>query len=134
MKRFDLTEFLITAICLMFAVIISLYHVSYNGFLGLSDKIWGSVWAISENGFMLTLSIIIILFNYGVIRTLFKYVFIPYFTIKLIYHFSCLSGVYLLAKGAWSNLWSIICVSLFILCLVMCLQIIKKRKSCCLNS
>ncbi len=127
MKKTDLIEIISVTLCLIFAIAISLYHVSFNGYLGLSDKFWGSLWAISENGFALTLSLIISFYFSGVMRVIFRYVFVPYFVLKLVYHFSCYSGIYLMNEKSWSNLWGVVLVILFIVGLGYCLILIHKH-------
>jgi len=60
MRKVDLIETLIVIVCSIFIVTLSLYHMSFNGYLGLSEKTWGLIWSLSENGLMLTLSFILI--------------------------------------------------------------------------
>lgn len=107
MSKIDWIELLFIVTCLLFTLAISLYHISYNGFLSLSESEWGTVWAISENGLSIMMSIIIAIYSYGSIKKLFKYLFIPYFSLKLIYHASCYSGWYLMSLSAWESVWSI---------------------------
>lgn len=127
MKKTDLIEIIPVAVCLLFAIAISLYHVSYEGYLGLPLKFWRATWAISENGFALVLCFIISLNTIGVMQMIFRWVFMPYFILKLIYHLSCYSGVYLFSVDTWENIWSVILVMLFIVSLVYCLILIRKR-------
>ncbi len=127
MRKIDLIEIVPVALCMLFAIAISLYHVSFDGFLGLSKHFWGATWAISENGFALMLCWLLSLHVTDIMRAIFKYVFIPYFTLKLIYHFSCYSGIYFLAKETWVFIWSVACICLLISCLVYCLILIHKR-------
>jgi len=110
-----------------FAIAISLYHVSHEGYLGLTDAQWGSVWAISENGLSLSLCFIISVYSCGVLRIISKYVLIPYFIIKLIYHFSCYSGIILLSEEIWGVIWSYILVSLLTVCLIYCLTLTRRN-------
>jgi hypothetical protein len=119
LKKIDMIEFIAIVICLIFAIAITLYHVSYSGYLGLSEKAWSLVWALSENGLSLTMCVIIGVYFSGTIGKLFRWLFIPYFSLKLIYHISCYSGIYLLSKGMWSNLWSAVLVLIFIVGLFM---------------
>jgi len=111
-------ETIAVVICLLFAIAISLYHVSYEGFLGLSDNFWGSLWAISENGLSLTLSFLVGIYSYGILRNLFTWVFVPYFTVKLVYHFSCYSEVYFMGSDSWRFVWSLILVCLILFTLI----------------
>jgi hypothetical protein len=120
-KRIDWTEFVVITICLLFAIAISLYHISYDGYLGLTDKQWGSVWAIGENGFSLTLCVIISLLTVSVVKNIFRYLFVSYFALKLVYHFSCYSRIYLLSEKTWLDIWSITLVILIIIGLIICL-------------
>lgn len=124
-KKFDMIEAVVIVICLLFAVAISFYHIAQDGEFGLSTKQWRAVWAVSENGLSLTMSVVIVIFSYGLIRTIFKYLFIPYFTIKLIYHFSCFAGIYILPAETWSYVWSGVCVLSIIFGLYL---LLKKRQ------
>jgi hypothetical protein len=127
MKKTDLIEIVPVAVCLLFAIAISLYHVSFEGYLGLSLKFWRSVWAISENGFSLALCVLVLIYSSGILNKLIKFVFIPYFALKLIYHLSCYSGIYLFSVDTWESIWSYVLVILFIVSLVYCLILIRKR-------
>jgi len=118
-------ETIAVVICLLFAIAISLYHVSYEGYLGLSNRFWGSLWAISENGLSLTLCFLVVIYSYGILQKLFTWLFIPYFSIKLIYHFSCYSKIYLINSEAWRYVWSIVLVALIISSLI---YILTKQK------
>ena len=127
MRRYDMIEVYSVAICMTFAVAISLYHVSFDGYLGLSDKFWGAVWAISENGFAMFLCILISTYFSGTIQKIFRYVFVPYFALKLIYHFSCYSGIYITSERAWESLWIVVVVLLFVVSLIYCLFLIRRN-------
>lgn len=120
-------EIVPVALCLIFAIVISLYHLSFDGYLGLSRESWNMVWSITENCFALTLCFLIGIYFSGALKILFRFVFIPYFIIKLAYHFSCLSGVYILPSNVWEVLWSITLVILFIVTLVYCWILIYKK-------
>jgi len=117
-------ETIAVVICLLFAIAISLYHVSYEGYLGLSDKFWGSLWAISENGLSLTLCFLVAIYSYGILQKLFTWLFIPYFSIKLVYHFSCYSKIYLVSSDVWRYVWSIVLIFIILIGLII---VIKKR-------
>lgn len=129
MRKIDMIEFIIVALSLLFAIVISLYHVSYDGYLGLSDKSWSSVWAISENGFSVLMSFIVYVYSYGIIRILFARLFIPYFLIKLVYHFSCFSGIYLVSTKTWMIAWSLMLVVIILVALLYCFRYIKKQRN-----
>jgi len=107
---------------LLFMIAISLYHVSYEGFLGLSNLFWESLWAISNNGILLTMSFLVILYSFGVIRLLFIWVFIPYFLLKLIYQFSVYSEIYIISPKAWESVWSGLLVFIIISTLAITLR------------
>ena len=127
MKKIDLIEIVPIVLCMAFAIVISLYHVSFEGYLGLSNKVWGSVWAIAENGFSLMLCWLVSVYSVDVIRIVFRWVFMPYFALKLIYHFSCYSDIYLLEEELWRNIWAVACICLLIVSIVYCLILIRKR-------
>ncbi len=126
MKRVNLIEIVPVALCLLFAVAISLYHVSFEGYLGLSERTWGTVWAIAENGFSLLLCGIVIINTYGVMKIVFKWVFVPYFVLKLIYHISCYSGIYLFSVDTWEVIWGYVLAILFVVSLIYTLFLIRK--------
>jgi hypothetical protein len=128
MRKVDTIELIAVVVCLLFAIAISLYHLSYEGYLGLSESSWGTVWAISENGFSLSLVTMIGIGVYlsEVIRKIFKFVFIPYFILKLIYHYSCYSGKILLPEDSWRNVWSVALVWLLAGTFLICLLSIRK--------
>lgn len=127
MKRVNLIEIVPVAMCLLFAIAISLYHVSFEGYLGLSEKSWGAVWAIAENGFSLLLCSIVILNTSGVMKVIFKWVFVPYFVMKLVYHISCYSGLHLFSVDIWEIVWSSVLVILLIASLIYTLFLIRKK-------
>ena len=126
LKKIDFIELIAVVSCLIFAAVISLYHLSYDGYCGLSETQWGTVWAISENGFSLVLCVFLSILSYGIMKILFKWVFIPYFILKLIYHFSCYSGIILLKKETWSVIWSVMLVILLAFGLFYCVSLIRK--------
>jgi hypothetical protein len=129
MKRVNLIEIVPVALCLLFAVAISLYHVSFDGYMGFSEKSWGTVWAIAENGFSLLLCGIVIINTSGLLSQIFKWVFVPYFVLKLIYHISCYSGIYLFSVDTWRDVWSVVLVIFFIVSLIYTLILIRKRNA-----
>ena len=110
---------------LLFMIAISLYHVSFDGFLGLSNLFWESVWAISNNGILLMMSFLVMLYSWGIIRLLMTWVFIPYFCVKLIYQFSVYSEIYLLSPGTWEIIWSFALVFIIISALFITLTKIR---------
>ena len=112
--------------CLLFAIAISSYHISFDGYLGIGERTWGLIWAIGENGFALSLCGLVLVYSVGWISRLMKFVFIPYFAFKLIYHISCYSGVYLFSPHTWETIWSYVLVLLFIVSISYCLILIRK--------
>ena len=127
MKRISLIEIVPIVLCLLFAIAISLYHVSFDGYMGLSEKFWGTIWAVAENGFSLLLCGIVIINTSGMIAKMFQWVFVPYFILKLIYHISCYSGLYLFSVDTWEAVWSSVLVILFVIALIYTLILIRKR-------
>jgi hypothetical protein len=128
-NKIDVIEISAVVLSLIFAIVISMYHMSFNGFEGLSSSQWDTVWAIAENSLSLVMATLVSIFaGKGIIRTMFNWVFIPYFIIKLIYHYSIFSQVYILPKQSWENIWSFICVFLLGTGLFYCINSIKKIK------
>jgi len=120
-------ESIMVVLCIIFLIVISMFHLSDEGFMGLSYRTWKVIWAIAENGFALMMCGIVSLYSYGVLRTLFTWVFIPYFIIKLIYQFSCFSHIKIISAHSWENVWSLILVVLIISSLYYCAIKIKKQ-------
>jgi len=110
---------------LLFMIAISLYHVSYDGYLGMSLKFWESVWVISNNGILLTMSFVTFLYSFGLLRSLILYVFMPYFVLKLVYQFSVYSEIYIFHPLVWEKIWSLALVLLIIASLIIILTKIK---------
>ena len=123
----DWFELIVVVGCLLFAITISLFHLSFPGWLSLSDESWGIVWAVGENGLSLFMCIILSIVLSGKMRLLFRYVLIPYFILKLVYYISCYSGIVFCSVAMWENIWSAMCVGLLILGLLYCLIVIRKR-------
>jgi len=126
MKKIDSIEILMVSFCLLFTVLISLYHLSFEGYLGLTEKQWAVVWAISEEGLTFTLCTIIFLFATRFIKWFFGGL-LTYLGLKIIYHISCFGSFYLFSKETWVELWSIVLVILLIFILCYCLHLIKKH-------
>lgn len=125
-RKVDLFEVLIIVGCLLFTIAISLYHLSFDGYLGLSATFWDAEWSIAENGLLLFLSFIVLLLTSGIIKNAFRYVLMPYFALKLVYQFSCYSGIYFWSTQVWENIWSCVLIIQIVLGIVYCL--IKVRK------
>jgi hypothetical protein len=126
-KKIDVIELSAVVLSLLFAIVISLYHMSFNGFEGLSSDQWATVWAIAENSLSLLMVALISIFaGKGILRTMFSWVFIPYFITKLIYHYSIFSQTYMLSPKTWENIWSFTCVFLLGTGLFYCLNSIRK--------
>jgi hypothetical protein len=114
--------------CLIFAVAISLYHLSYGGYLGLSLNAWYLIWALAENGFSLSLCAIIGSLTTGLLQFIFRWLFVPYFAIKLLYHISVYGQVYIISGSAWNWLWSFELVILILVGLFCCVIYLKTEK------
>lgn len=126
-RSFDLLEFTLITIPMVFLTILSLYHLSHEGYLGLSEKMWGLIWAISENGLAITMSIIISILAYGIIKIFFRWVLVPYFLLRLLYHITCYTGWFMWSEAKWANVWSIVLIIFILLALVYCIYLIKLK-------
>ncbi len=122
-RRVDLFEIFIVLGCLGFTVTISLYHLSSEGYLGLSERFWNMEWSFSENGLLLFLTWISSILTYGVVRNIFRYILMPYFILKLIYQFSCYSGIYLFSLQIWEIVWSFALVLLILFGIVFTIMV-----------
>jgi hypothetical protein len=125
-KKIDWLEIGIVVIGLILSIAFCSYHVSFNGYLGLTTSQWKLEWATSQNLFSLFMVILIVIAYSGTIHCFFKYVFAPYFIIKLLYHISCYSGLYLFSPQVWEVIWSFIIVALIGIGLIYCIQLIRK--------
>ncbi len=126
-KSFDWAEITPIAICMFFLAILSLYHISYEGYLGLSVKAWGFVWAVSENGLAITMTILLSILTVGIPKIFFRWVLVPYFILRLVYHITCYSGLYMWSEAIWANVWSIVLIIFILLALVYCIYLIKRK-------
>lgn len=125
----DALEIPVVVLLLLFIIVISLYHISYDGFEGLTSAEWNIVWAIAENSLTLIMSFLIRVFaGSGILRLMFSWIFIPYFIIKLFYHFTVFAEIHTLSKESWENIWSWICWVLLGSGLLYGLALIKKYK------
>ena len=127
-QKIDWLEILIVALCIIFATTISLYHISYDGYLKLSSSEWNIVWAISENSITVIMSFLLVIFTAGAMKVLFKWLFVPYFIVKLTYHISCFAQIYLWSKEKWEIIWSTICVVLILSSLIYFFFKVKEYK------
>lgn len=132
LKGTNIVDVIVVMACSLFAIAISAYHLSFNGYLGLGTKQWEIVYILSENSFSLLMCFVIIIGFSGIIRKVF-YIFVGYFIVKLIYHFSCYSGIYLFSPKTWDDIWSVILVFFIIIGCLCVIQLIRRRKKCGLN-
>jgi hypothetical protein len=117
-KKLDIFENIVMVICLIFVIAMCLFHISYDGYLGISQAKWETIWAISINGFTLFIIILIANLTVGYFSRFFSYILIPYFAVKLIYDFSVFSGVYIISPEWWERVWSWILPLLLVLLLI----------------
>ena len=127
MKKVNMIELIQTVILLLFLIVISIYHISYDNYLGISEKNWSVIWAVAENGLLLTLVIIVNSLITGVVKIVCKWVLIPYFILKLVYHISCYSGFYLVSPRFWEIVWTLALIELIVIGLIYCVYLINKR-------
>lgn len=120
MRRNDAIGLVVVALCLIFAITISLYHISYGETLK-------KMWIFCDNGLPLVLSLYVSFLTRGFIKIFFRWVFPPYFVAKLVYHLSCVVGVYLMPQEAWEGLWSVFVVSLLVSGIIYCLILYKSQ-------
>lgn len=111
-KRFNWSDVAIIVPFMLFAVVISLFHLSDEDgiYLGLPYKSWKVIWAIAENGLLLSLFLALSFYTVNPIRTICRYVFIPYVLVKLVYQFSTFSRKFIVSEQKWEDIWSVICV------------------------
>jgi hypothetical protein len=126
-KKINWLEIIAVVPCALFLIMISLYHVSFYGHMGFPRETWKNVWAISENGLLLSLCTTIIIFSYGPVRRFFTIVLVPYFSLKILYHISCYFNIYLWSPAKWENVWSYALVFLLIATLIYCLILIRRK-------
>ena len=113
MKGNKTIGFITLIACLVFAIVISLYHLK-----GADSLKWLKIWEIAENGLLLTMSLYIAYLSEGFMKIFFRWVFPPYFIVKLVYHLSCYVGIYIMSPARWEQLWSGIVVAFLLTGLV----------------
>lgn len=118
MTKFDMIEAIAVTGILFFVILLCLYHVSFDGYLGLKESTWNVVWAVSENGLALFLCALTAYFTSGIVREIVIGILMPYFVLKIIYLTSCYSDWYLFSPASWQDIWSYFLVVFFILTLL----------------
>lgn len=113
----------VTLIC---TIALSLYHNSYEGFLGLTVVGWNIVWSIAVN--FITLSLIVFAMTKAerFERLFLGWVFIPYFIVKFIYDISAYGQIHIFKQNLWNFAWDVLLVDLFLSGLVFSLIMFKK--------
>jgi glucan phosphoethanolaminetransferase (alkaline phosphatase superfamily) len=127
LKKVDWFAMRVITIGSLLIILASLYHTSFNGFLNISEKLWDCAWAISQDGLLLFSFILVVILSYGVIKKFFKYVLIPICVVRLIYHLSSYFGLFLIDPEKWENLWSYLCVIVFVVGFVYCIIVLKDK-------
>ena len=125
MRKTNMIELIQVASLLLFVIMISIYHISYDGYLGISESNWAVVWSVGENGLLLTLAVIVSYIASGALKLICRWILIPYFVLKFVYHISCFSGKFLLPVKTWNEIWSYIFVGLVITTFITCLHLIQ---------
>jgi len=123
--KVDWFEALVEVVCILFLIAMSPFHISYDGYLGLTKTQWETIWAISINGFTLIILILVANLTAGQLSLFFKVVLIPYFCVKLVYDFSVFSGVYIISPQWWEDVWSSILPVLVVIYLIRWLYLNK---------
>ncbi len=125
----------------LFAVMISLYHMSVPGWLQINNAGWDTIWASSETGLSLFLCVLILIllkerqldyksrYNYRLTRRFFFIVVIPYYSIKFFYTLICYRGIYLFSSDHWKMIWGVICVLVLLASLIFYLFILIRREN-----
>lgn len=127
-ENIDLVELFGIVLPFLFIIIIGIYHIKGN-----PNGKWSTVQVLSENMQSLSMVGLIILLSYsGVIRSIYKYIFAPYFIIKCIYHISCYLQIYIVSPKIWEIIWITILLSSFIVGLIIIRRkmyggLVKKR-------
>jgi|WetSurMetagenome_2_1015567.scaffolds.fasta_scaffold00157_37 hypothetical protein len=126
-KKINWLEIIIIVPTLLFLISISLYHISYYGYLGLPKESWGRVWSISENGLLLSLCASVLILSYGIIRKFFAVIFCPYFAMKIVYHLTYYFNIKIHDDELWDKIWSYGLVFLFLSGLIYLIILIRRR-------
>jgi hypothetical protein len=75
-----------------------------------------------------SISLLISLLTEGFVKFLFRWIFVPYFVIKLFYHITCYTGIAFLPLNVWSWFWSLELIIFFITMFILCIVYIIKEK------
>jgi len=86
----------------LFIVAVSLYHISFEGFMGLTKKAWYCIWDLSETGLLLAMCLIITSSCTGFVKMLFGWPVMFYLIFRTFYYLSCHSGIYVMTTNNWS--------------------------------
>jgi len=101
MKRLE-----IIAICLtlLSSMALSFYHISKDGFLGLTAIGWAVVWSVAVNILSISFVLYIITKESGLMRKFWGATFLPYFFVKLVYDISAYGHIYILPLQWWNRI------------------------------
>ena len=125
MNRLEKIGLIAVVGCFIFATAMSLYHISYDGLLGITKESWNLVWAITENGFPIFLLIIL-----SLLISKFKYIFrlfAFYFIMRLGYHVCCYCSIYVMSEVSWIDFWSAELVIFSLIAAFSCLLTLKPK-------
>ena len=128
MKKENVIEILQVISILFFFILLCLYHISFNeqepvrDYLGISENNWNVIWAVSENGLLLSLAFVIISTNLGFLRRVCLRIVIPYIVVQMAYQLSCYSGIYLFSEKIWEDIWSFMLVGVIGVGIISCIK------------
>lgn len=105
---------------------LSLYNNSFDGMMGISAKGWNIIWAVAINIQSLSFVIYIMTKESELMRKLFAFAFIPYFTVKLFYDVAAYGQIHFFNSIIWVISWDVIITEVLIVSLIYCFTMFRK--------
>lgn len=128
-NNIDIVDALGVIAPLAFVLLIAGYHVS-DSFIIISEKFRNIFWAVCINMLFFVMCVYVILLSYNeVVRSIYKWVMIPYIALQLLYQFSCFSGIYIFSKQTWGATFGLFIVVALIVCLIILKKFVYGRAS-----
>ena len=112
--------------CLIATVMLSLYNNSFDGMMGISAIGWAVVWSVAINIQSLSFVVYIMTKENELMKKLFAFAFIPYFTVKLFYDIAAYGQIHFFDPVIWVYSWDVIITEVLIVSLVYCFIMFRK--------
>jgi hypothetical protein len=115
-------------LALLSSIALSLYHISEEGFLGLTAIGWAIVWSVAVNLLSISFVTYIIAKERGLLRWFWGVTFLPYFVVKMLYDLSAYSSLHEVATR-YENYLSLLMIDFVLIGMVFYLIKFYREKN-----